>query len=269
MFTHVCDCSKCPENNSNPSKKEGYYLVDFEGTQLLKRCSIYEQYLKDIQLLRSLKKAGLPEEMLKYSLDQDYLGEKSKDTIEKVKKFVNYLTNQNPRFLALQKLAKKSMLYFYGKNGTQKTHVAWWIIKECIKKKITAKYTTMQKLLTDLTDLNKSNPENPVYLRIEEYNSVDILVIDESFDKDKMTVFKSNYQIPFLDDFIRNRYQSGKGMIFISNVPLEKIEENKISASIEDFVKRNVLINNTLLTFEDNYLNEVNRYNGQSLITLF
>ena len=41
----------------------------------------------------------------------------------------------------------------------------------------------------------------------KKYLECDFLIIDDSFDKKKATIFKSGYQIPFLDEFLRTRLE--------------------------------------------------------------
>jgi len=68
--------------------------------------------------------------------------------------------------------------------------------------------------------------------RKEEYEKIlnqlkksDLLIIDESFTKDKVLLYKSGYQLPFLDAFLRERLDVIKrGTLFISNKSVMNIE---------------------------------------------
>jgi hypothetical protein len=294
-FEHKCECGKnCPKldqdmlNDLNPSSMfniqgllnsptDGYFLDSFNGSVVFRKCDLYEKYTKKVNFNQLLVKSGFPDDFVDYNIDKEYIGEKSKDNIEKLKKFINYFTTDlstaSVRIRPYVELAKKSMLYFYGSNGTQKTHVAWWVGKEIAKSGFSVRFLTMKQLIEDLINFKPNPNEDDEAILIKEkvdvYNNCDLIIIDESFDKDKLTIFKSNYQIPFLDDFIRTRFQKNKAIIFISNVPVDEIEDNKISHSIGDFVKRNVELSNTLLKFEDNYAENYNKYSGESIVQLF
>lgn len=127
----------------------------------------------------------------------------------------------------------------------------------------------MQAILQDLTNLElNKDPDSEVYHRIQKCKNVQFLFLDESFDKSKVTIFKSNFQIPYLDDLIRSRTQSNKANFFISNNKYDEIEDI-VGKSIQDFVYRNVTIAKTNMVFEDIYINNLDRYQGQSLISLF
>ena len=91
----------------------------------------------------------------------------------------------------------------------------------------------------------------------------DLLILDEAFDREKVTVYKSGYQIPFLDTFLRKwSNTTDKSIIFISNVEPSKIEANGYSRSIQDFVERNIKLHGALLTFEDRYLDSIESISG-------
>jgi DNA replication protein DnaC len=69
----------------------------------------------------------------------------------------------------------------------------------------------------------------------------DLLIIDDAFDK-KSLVYKSGYQITYLDTLLRTRLErTGKSIIFTSNTNIEDIDEEKFSLSIKELVKRNTL----------------------------
>lgn len=221
------------------------------------------------ELAARLRTANLPESIIKYDIDKDYLGEKSIAEVSKIKKVLEWCTSKNPRQVKYKQLARKSMYYVFGPNGTQKTHVTWWLAKELVRKGESVYYTTMQAILQDLTNLESNrDTDSEIYRRIEKYKSVQFLFIDESFDKSKVTMYKSKFQIPFLDDLIRSRVHSGKAIIFISNNKYDDIE-SFADQSIADFVYRNVSLTGTNFVFEDVYIKNIDKYDGRELITLF
>ena len=109
----------------------------------------------------------------------------------------------------------------------------------------------MNSLIKILSD-SLPSPEKEAQIR--QLKEVDVLIIDEAFQKEKMTIYKSGYQLPFIEIFIRERVdQNRRGIIFISNVLPSAIQESGMSQSLQDFVVRNVTNRQTLLTFEDNF----------------
>jgi|LSQA01.1.fsa_nt_gi DNA replication protein DnaC len=264
--TKLCPCYNDKEVPRIKSYEGYYYEETSPGLHVLRPCDKFSEYSRKHQVFLKFKKSNIPDSIIKYEIEKDYLGNKSLNTIELIKKYFKYFCNtKNKRLLPYTEIAKKAILYFYGDNGTQKTHVAHWLLKELLFYDFNVYYTTMQdltKLLVDTVEVDEKEKE-----LIDFCLNCDLLVIDEAFDKSKMTLFKSAYQIPFLDSFIRNRIQKEKATIFISNVLPENIsklsektnEGVEIMKSLSDLIQRNIQINNSLLVFEDNYIKEVER----------
>ena len=88
--------------------------------------------------------------------------------------------------------------------------------------------------------------------------------MDEVFDRAKNTLFKSGYQIPFIDEFLRTRVDiDNKGIIFISNVKSCDIEKEGYSKSLQDFVERHT--SRSTLEFKDRYSKEISTVDPRSL----
>ena len=78
-----------------------------------------------------------------------------------------------------------------------------------------------------------------------------------SFDKDKILIYKSGYQLSFLDRFLRRRIESlGLNTIFTSNVPIEEIESNGFSYDIQNLIERSVKLRGGLMEFKDTFVSE-------------
>ena len=108
--------------------------------------------------------------------------------------------------------------------------------------------------LMDAEDFNEERKEKAI-AKIEKLENTDLVIVDESFDKEKMKLYKSGFMLSFLDSWIRKRTgQLNKGILFVSNVKIEDIESNGLSHSIQDFVEREVKLHNCYLQFLDNYL---------------
>ena len=76
---------------------------------------------------------------------------------------------------------------------------------------------------------------------VEVYKSCDFLIIDDCFDKRKATMYKSGWQISFLDQFLRYRLETVRlATCFTSNFSIDDIDENAFGISIKKLVSRSV-----------------------------
>lgn len=233
---------------------EGYRIKD--GIAYISSKHKEQNALLELKL--KLKSTNLSNEVLEYKWE-DYIGNISKANIDKLKKVLDFLNSENKFFF------KNAIYYFYGPNGTQKTHTSKTFALELLKKGFSVYFTSMQNLLRDLTDLDSNNDEeSEVFNRISLAKEADFLFLDESFDKSKVTMFKSGFQLPFLDSFIRDKIQEGKAIIFISNINYTNIEEFA-GKSIFDFIYRNIKLKNSSLYFEDNYIYTLENCNDEKI----
>ena len=106
------------------------------------------------------------------------------------------------------------------------------------------------------------NDEQEAYFRHDEYvisetryqadklRNADILVLDESFDIEKMKAYKSKWNLDLLDTFIRNRMDDGdKSTFYISNIQPQLIDTDLFGYSIRDLIDRDTEV----LKFMDRY----------------
>jgi len=133
----------------------------------------------------------------------------------------------------------KTHLYFWSQgNGTQKTTTASIVCKLLIEKKKTVRFVLMSELVNTLMN---EQFEDDLETKIFDWLNCDFLVIDDSFDPKKLTVYKSGYQLPFLDTFLRKRLEIlRKSTCFTSNIPIGSIDEKVFGLSIKKLVKRSV-----------------------------
>lgn len=251
-------CRKCAGKGIG-GKTTGF-IYDKE-TNISKECACHIQYREQNSLTERLRRSGVGNEslVLDYDIDRDYVGEKSKQTIAKIKFFLKKFKEKDPRYHHV-------MLYIYGANGTQKTTIAKYITREILatvkdeenkfqKSYYRATFISMNDLIKQLTQMNNNDDEanqTDLYKRIL---ASDVLVVDECFDKEKVTIYKSGYQIPYLDSFLRKWMSDAtKSIIFVSNVEPSEIEKNGYSHSIQDFVERQILIDKSTFSLEDNYI---------------
>lgn len=264
MIEYV-QCRKCLGKNGNAPK--GYIIRKIPSgdgqhdVEVVEECSCHKAWRKAVRLEGAMKKAGIPQDVANYDINT-YVGTKSLENISRLKKFVERSLSKEETMSVHDRLAA-SCLYLYGRNGTQKTTVAMWMGYKFLEAGKKVRYILMNDLLKML---QKSERDEDMRSQLDKLSDVDLLLIDESFDKGKLTIYKSGYQIPFLDSFLRNRIQTNsKGIIFISNVNIEEIESNGFNASIQDLVRRNVTLSKGFMEFEDNYMDNVGQVDIEDL----
>ena len=192
-----------------------------------------KELLEKIDTLRyniNFKKSNLPFYINDYDINT-YIGKDVNKNIYKINKFIQNFSN---KFIHIH-------IYIYGPNSTQKTTIASYVGRELLKKGYLVKFILMNNLIKFLQDymFERENEELS-----KEYKCIlnsDYLIIDDSFDPKKVTVYKSGYQIPFLDSFLRERLEIlNKSTCFTSNIQVDNIQEDIYSISIKQLMKRNV-----------------------------
>lgn len=237
-------CEKC--KNNSEGLPPGYYWAS-PDKKLAAECECHYKWEIQSQGEKLFKHYGFNEKYWNYN-PRSYVGTKS---LADKNRLMNYILQfeENPE-------VRKLLVYMYGPNGTQKTSLANFVGKSLILKGFVVRYILMNNLIKDLQDMEFNED---IKAKVEKFNEADLLIIDEAMDKSKLTLYKSGYQQSFIDTFVRDRIQAkNKGILFISNVHPDKIAEQGLSVSIQDFIQRECKINHTLLTFEDNYVNESN-----------
>jgi len=237
-------CRTCPTRDvSKASFMEGYYFDEVDGCKVLVECKCHKKWRETRELERKLVASNL---ITEYGFD-DYKGTESIEDVKALKEFVNHFDKYS-----------KSMLYIYGKNGTQKTSMAMAAGKELVGKGYKVQYVLMNNLLTSLvTDFDKKDQEVKDIF-IKKCEDCDLLIIDEAFDKEKSVIYKSGYQVPFLDNFLRERFDiNKKAVLFISNHQPSEITTQGFSGSLQSLVERNT--KRSLLIFKDVYTENANQ----------
>ena len=218
---------------------DGFYLED----NVLKEKPEHKEERLEKQAKALYKHYGF--DMRNYDFNpRKYVGAKS---VESKNRLINYVKQfkENPE-------VQKLVVYMYGPNGCQKSTMASWVGKSLIRDKYSVRYILMDSLIKLL---ERAERDTEARSDVDLLMKSDLLVIDEAFDKSKVKLFSTGWQNSFIDSFIRTRIQSeNKGILFISNVKPEDIETQGFSHSIQDFVQRETENHKTLLTFEDNYL---------------
>lgn len=212
-------CGKC---------NDGWkYRVDKNGEENAIKCSCLTQYQKKESIRIKLEKANISTKALDFNLDETYIGPDVDGNIKKIKKYIEQFK---------EKYSKISLYFWSEENSTQKTTVASIIGKELIIKGLKVRLILMDTLIKLLQDSSFDKDKEALLL---DYSTADLLIIDDCFDKAKMTVYKSGYQFAFIDSFLRHRMEvATKATIFTSNVNQSSIGQ-AFNISIEKLVKRN------------------------------
>lgn len=218
---------------------ENGYIYDNEYTYAIK-CDCLREYQQRQRLRIELDKAGVnPDKVIDYTIRHYIRGQ----SFGEVKKLKFYIEHFEDRF-------KNRHLYLWGKPGTQKTTLSFWVAKELIKKHISVQYILMNDLVKML---QRQGFEQDSDAELS-YLNADCLIIDRAFVSDQVTLYKSGYQIPFIDNFLRARLDRlRKSTIFISNAPVEQIANNGFGEDIQDLIVRETKPYDLVLEFRDHY----------------
>lgn len=234
-------CPKCKGKNGRAP--EGYIMKG----NMAYECECHAKYVHDQQVKHLYKHYGFDMRHFDYN-PRTYVG---KNSVADKNRLLNYIE----QFKKNEKV-RQLLVYLWGENGCQKSTLASYVGKQLISEGFSVRYVLMDKLVKTLQD---DSFKPGAHEEVEKWMEADLLIVDESFDKSKMRLWSSGYQISFIDSFIRQRIQQeNKGILFISNVKPEEIEKQGFSHSIQDFIIRETTLNNTLLKFQDNYVKEAN-----------
>ena len=233
-------CSKLPGPKAGFIYKDSYVF----------ECDCHKKYREQRLYSIRAKRAEIwqnPPNIL-----ETYLGNKSRQNKDY---FIKYIENF--------KEYQDKVLYLHGPNGTQKTSIVMWGGMELIKQGYKVQYILMYRLIELLTSNFDKQEESEKVLDV--IRKSDLLIIDESFAKDKVLLYKSGYQLSFIDSFLRSRIDvMRKGTVFVSNKKSNEIEIEGFGKSLQDLIMRNTL--ETDLEFLDNHTaNKINDFPSRSL----
>lgn len=211
----------------NKIRVKKYDIIQTGEGEVYQETPEWKEYKKSQKALHALCKSSLPPHSFDLTLD-DYIG----NDREKIDKLKLYVDKFEDKFNSVH-------LYFWSnENGTQKTTVASIVGKMLIMKGYTVQFVLMSYLMKTLSD-EKFNEESAEILN--SFRDCDFLIIDDSFDKKKATIYKSGFQIPFLDEFLRTRLEvQRKATCFSSNFSISEIDEDSFGVSLKTLMKRNI-----------------------------
>jgi DNA replication protein DnaC len=249
-------CRKC--NGKNGHYPEGFIIEkDSMGNEYIKECQCHVNWTKAESLFIQYQKANGNIQFFNYDINRDYIANNEPVNI------INWI-NTYIEYFSKSERTRAAFCYWVGTNGTQKTTVAYYTLREILSLNYKAKYLLMNYLLKLLIAAERDDEKQE---EVEELLNVDLLIIDEAFDLQKSTIYKSNYQIPFLDSFIRNRLNKNKGIIFISNNSLQTLNKDKFGNSLIDLLIRQVSLDKSEVWFSSVYRNHLSKIDDKGLFS--
>ena len=217
------------EVEAPPLKKYEEVLID--GEVYVRKTKEWEEYQRSHALRYALMSSGIPAFVSDLTLD-DYVDPRHENpNLGRLKK---YVAEFESRYRMVH-------LYIWSHmNGTQKTTTASIVAKSLIQNGFVCRFVLMGDLIRCLSSLEDEEKEENQY-RISSWADCDFLVIDDSFDKKKATIYRSQFQISFLDQFLRKRLEiDRKATCFTSNFSIDEIDEAVFGLSLKKLVERSV-----------------------------
>lgn len=200
----------------------GYIIENDEA----KKCLCLRNKQNKTRIQKIIEESNLPNTILDYKI-ANYIGKDTHNNLHKIDQYIQKFSDTY----------NKRHLYFYGKGSTQKTTLMSYIGREIALQGYNVKFILMNSLIKLLQDT--FNEESRI--KGDEYLNCDLLLIDDCFDKKKITLYKSGYQLTFLDSFLRERLEGLRlATIFTSNISIDDIAEQGFEQSIQDLMIRNV-----------------------------
>jgi hypothetical protein len=221
-----------------------YRFEEIDGQEIAVPTKEWKEHLNLLETKRHLSAADVGE-VTPYGLDT-YIGEDRFNNIPKLRKYCNEFKSTFSHI----------HLYLWSKiNGTQKSTCAKDIIVRLAKQGVKSKFVLMDRLIKTLLDAERDDSAKQ---KSKEWSVVDFLVVDECFAKGQITLFKSGYQLSFLNTFLKERLEVfRRATCFTANVPIEDIGQ-EWGASIQSLVDRSIptpmLFNDTIT--KTNFRNE-------------
>lgn len=212
----------------NKVRIKKYDAEETEEGVIYRETNEWKEYKQKQTAQIMLSKSNLPPHTINLTLDS-YVG----NDVDKIDKLKMYVNKFEEKFRGIH-------LYFWSKeNGTQKTTTACVVGKLLLEKGFSVQFVLMGNLLKLLSE---ERFKEELSEELDLYRDCDYLIIDDSFDRKKATIFKSGFQIPFLDEFLRTRLEiQRKATCFTSNFSIEEIDEDIFGISLKHLIKRNIL----------------------------
>jgi hypothetical protein len=203
-----------------------YRFEEIDGQEVVVPTEEWKEHLNLLEAKRYLLSADIGE-VTPYGLDT-YTGEDRFNNIPKLKKYCGeFKTN----FVHIH-------LYLWSRiNGTQKSTCAKDIIVRLSRQGVKCKFVLMDSLIKTLLEAERDETAKQ---KAREWSAAEFLVIDECFAKGQITLFKSGYQLAFLNTFLKERLEVfRRATCFTANVSIEDIGQ-EWGVSIQSLVDRSI-----------------------------
>jgi hypothetical protein len=170
-----------------------YRFKEIDGQEVAIPTKEWQEHCKLLETKRYLLSADIGE-VISYGLDT-YIGE---DRFNNILKLKEYCDGFKTKF-------SHTHLYLWSKiNGTQKSTCAKDIIVRLAKQGVKSKFVLMNNLIKTLLEAERDDKSKE---KAGEWSTTEFLVIDECFAKGQVTLFKSGYQLAFLNTFLKNGWR--------------------------------------------------------------
>jgi hypothetical protein len=235
-------CRKCYHDRvKNPTDRvpDGFYK-DPDHLGNLRECAHHVKWREEADCYRKFCRGGFREDGWDLEYPAGYVGERSRPNLYRVLRFIEVFKSDER--------VRASTLYLEGPQGCQKTLIASFVGAQLIRAGYDCRFIIMNDLIKKLVDIEWSEDSKEF---VEDLQRADLIVYDESFDLDKITLYKSGYQLSFLDTFLRSNLRK-RCNVFISNVAPDEIDP-KFGLSIRDLITREAQFFDSRLRFEDNW----------------
>jgi len=219
----------------NGKRIRKYQWSGVEGEEVVSPTKEWVEFQEKVLFEKKLISSGIPPKSVQYGFE-GYIGPDKNGNIKRLTE--KYIPQFKDKY-------RSTSLYFWGeKNSTQKTTTASLIGAELLRKEFSVEMILMGDLVRSLL---KQGFDESVEDAITRCYEVDLLIIDDAFDSEKVTLYKSGYQISFIDEFLRKRIERfNRATIFTANLPVEDIGK-KFSRHIQALLERTVVS----MEFED------------------
>lgn len=202
---------------------------EIDGEEYLVETRAWKNRKREQRLQTLLENAEIPGHVRNLAIDEDSFvvgGDEDRKILRNISSFYRHFDTD----------FRNCHLYVWSpRNGTQKTTLVSTLGKELLA----AGYNVRFVLMSSLTRLLAKEDFAESREQINSYRRADFLIIDDAFDTRKMTVYKSGYQIPYLDNFLRERLEvHARATAFTSNIPPENISEEVFGKSMRELIRR-------------------------------
>jgi hypothetical protein len=213
-----------------------YHFEYIDGQEMAVPTREWKTRLASLEAKRYLLSAGIGE-AAPYGLDT-YIGEDQFNNIPKLRKYCEEFKTKYSRI----------HLYLWSKvNGTQKSTCAKDMIIRLAEQGIRGKFVLMDSLIKTLVEADRDEDAKQ---KSTEWLTADFLVIDECFAKGQITLFKSGYQLAFVNTFLKERLEVfRRATCFTANLPIEEIGQEwgpGIQSLIDRSIPSPMLFNDTV-----------------------